>query len=692
MSPLQIANTVLFLLITCYAIYLFIKLVRTRIAYIKLGKKAEFNKTVNERIEAIIVNVLGQKKLLKDKKSGTMHVMYFYGFLLVQFGAIDLIWRGIRFDSHLPLGPLYPYFSFFQEIIVLMILVATFWGFYRRYIEKLVRLKRSFVSGLVYMFLGGLMIATLFANGMAIIWHGEELSWSEPIASLIAYSFSWLPQNAAAVLFFVFWWLHLLCLLAFLVYIPQGKHAHLIAGVANVFLGRTQKVGQLSTINFEDESAEAFGVSKIEDFNQKQLLDLYACVECGRCTSMCPATGTGKVLSPMDLIVKLRNHLTEKGAAVTSKSPWMPAFAFSHTRGNQLAMQSALSGEAAAALESDVSLIGDVITEEEIWACTTCRNCEDQCPVMNEHVDKIIDLRRYLVLTEGKMKPDAQRAITNIERQGNPWGLNRKERENWRDGREDIHVPTVKEKEKSGEEFEYLFFVGSMGSYDNRSQKIAQSFARVMNLAGVTYAILGNKEKNSGDTPRRIGNEFLFQELANGNIETFQKHNVKKIVTIDPHAFNTFKNEYPEFGLEAEVYHHTELLYQWIKQGKIKPTKEVNEVITYHDSCYLGRYNTVYDPPREILKAIPGVKLVEAGRNRESAMCCGAGGGMMWTEEDTGTRINIVRTEQLLEAKPTMIGSGCPYCLTMVSDGVKAKEVEETVATFDIVEILEKAL
>ena len=194
-SPLQIANTVLFLLITCYAIYLFIKLVRTRIAYIKLGKKAEFNKTVNERIEAIIVNVLGQKKLLKDKKSGTMHVMYFYGFLLVQFGAIDLIWRGIGFDSHLPLGPLYPYFSFFQEIIVLMILVATIWGFYRRYIEKLVRLKRSFVSGLVYMFLGGLMIATLFANGMGIIWHGEELSWSEPIASLIAYSFSWLPQN-----------------------------------------------------------------------------------------------------------------------------------------------------------------------------------------------------------------------------------------------------------------------------------------------------------------------------------------------------------------------------------------------------------------------------------------------------------------------------------------------------------------
>ena len=693
MNILQNLNLLLFLIVTGYAIYLFVALVKTRYQYIKLGKKAEFNRKTKERVDDILINVFGQKKLLKDKKSGTIHVMFFYGFLLVQFGAIDLIWKGLAPESHLPLGPIYPYFTFFQEIIVLIILVGVVWAFYRRYIEKLVRLKRGFMAGLVYLFLSGLMLCTLLANGMEIIWLGHETTWSEPVASLISMTFSWLPQSVASVLFFVFWWGHLLFLLAFLVYIPQGKHAHLIAGIANVWLGRTHKIGQLSTIDFEDESQETYGVSKIEDFNQKQLLDLYACVECGRCTNMCPASGTGKMLSPKDLILKLRDHLTEKGAVVTSRQPWMPAFAFKHTRGNQLALvgSGAAVQEAAAAIEN-TSLIGDIITEEEIWACTTCRNCEDQCPVMNEHVDKIIDLRRYLVLTEGKMNPDAQRAITNIERQGNPWGINRKERANWRDTLEDVTVPTVKELKKAGEEFEYLFFVGSMGSYDNRSQKIAQSFTRVLNLAGVKFAILGNEEKNSGDTPRRIGNEFLFQDLVNGNIETFKKYDIKKIVTMDPHAYNTLKNEYPEFGLEAEVYHHTELLAQFIRDGKLTPKNHVDEVITFHDSCYLGRYNNVYDAPREILKSIPGVTVVEPERKREAAMCCGAGGGLMWMEEDTGIRINVARTEQLLETNATMISTGCPYCLTMISDGTKAKEVNEKVQTLDVVEILEKSL
>lgn len=695
MNSLLIINWLAAIAVIAYAGYLFVYLIRTRMAYIQLGKKIEFDRRFKERWDLLKVNVFGQKKLLKDKKSGIIHVMFFYGFILVQFGAIDFVWKGLAPGSHLPLGPLYPAFTFFQEIVTLVILIAVFWAFHRRYVEKLVRLKRNFKSGLVLIFIGGLMISVLLGNGMGIIWHGEELSWSEPIASAIAYVFSGINETVAISVFYFSWWVHLLILLTFLVYVPQSKHAHLIAGPVNVFFGRLSNPGKLEKIDFEDETQETFGVGKIEDFRQNQLVDLYACVECGRCTNMCPATGTGKMLSPMDLILKLRDHLTDKGAAVTSKAPWVPVVAFNNTQGNQLAMMAAGKGQqesAATALAYDPSLIGDVITEEEIWACTTCRNCEDQCPVMNEHVDKIIDLRRYLVLTEGKMDAEAQRAMTNIERQGNPWGLNRKERETWRQGDDEVTVPTVKEKSKAGEEFEYLFWVGSMGSYDNRSQKIAISFAKLMNEAGISFAILGNKEKNSGDTPRRLGNEFVFQEMATKNIEEFEKAGVKKIITIDPHAYNTFKNEYPDFGLQAEVYHHTELLAQWVKEGRLKPVHSIEETVTYHDSCYLGRYNEVYEAPRDILKAIPGVNLVEMARNRETGMCCGAGGGLMWMEETAGSRINVARTEQALAVQPSIIGTGCPYCLTMISDGTKAKEVEETVQTLDVTEILERSV
>lgn len=701
MNPLLIANWILFLGVTIYGIYLFVRVVRTRIAYIKMGRKFEFDGDLKERLQRVWVNVFGQKKLLKDKKSGAIHVMMFYGFLLVQFGAIDFIWKGLAPQSHLPLGPFYEGFVFFQELVTLTILVAVIWAFYRRYIEKLVRLKRGFKAGLVLIFIGTLMVSVLVGNGMSLVWFGYDGAWTEPVATIIASAFYWVPPLVAATIFYVMWWVHLLILLTFMVYVPQSKHAHLLAGPANVFLSRQDAPGKLKPIDFEideeaDEEDVSFGVGKIEDFNQLQMIDFYACVECGRCTNVCPASGSGKMLSPMDLIVKLRDHLTEKGAAVTGQSPWVPAYAFSGTEGNTLAQMARSQGteEAAASIDAvnNKSLIGDVITEEELWACTTCRNCEDACPVMNEHVDKIIDLRRYLVLTEGKMDADGQRAMMNIERQGNPWGLSKKEREDWRNLDEDVHIPTVKELKKSGEDFEYLFWVSSMGSYDNRSQKIAMAFAKLMNAAGVKFAILGNKEQNSGDTARRMGNEFLFQELAEKNMKEFEKHGVKKIITIDPHAYNIFKNEYPDFGLEAEVYHHTEMLAEWLKEGRLKPEGVVNEKITYHDSCYLGRYNEVYQPPREVLEMIPGVEVVEMKRNRSNGMCCGAGGGMMWMEEKSGNRVNVARTEQALEVEPTMISSGCPFCLTMLSDGTKAKEVEEDVSTMDIAEILAKSM
>lgn len=704
MNFLPVLNLLGFLAAVGYAIYLFAHLLYSRITFIKLGKPANLRKDAGERINAFLVNVFGQKKLMKDGKSGFMHIVLFYGFLLVQFGAIDLIWKGLKPGSHLPFGSAYPYFLFLQEVVVVLILIAVFYAWYRRNVEKLKRLKRGWKANLVIWLISLLMISTLLSEAFDMVWHSHgsvAFVGTQPIASSLALAFASLTNTVAAAGFYVFWWIHLLTLLFFLVYIPQGKHAHLVFAPYNwLAKDKTRSPGRLNPLDFEkleEEGAEEFGVGRIENFTRNQLIDLYACVECGRCTSMCPAAGTGKTLSPMDIILKLRDHLTDKGAAITSRTPWMPAILFKNMKGNQLAWQSSQShtevaaaqeGNAALEINFPVEMMGEVITEEELWACTTCRNCEDQCPVGNEHVNFIVDMRRYLVMTQGQMPSDAQRSLNNIERQSNPWGINRKDRIKWREGMESL-APTIKENK----EFEYLFFVGSMGSFDNRSIKITRSFINVMNKAGIKFAILGNDEKNSGDTPRRLGNEMLFQELALENIGNFQKYGVKKIVTLDPHTYNTFKNEYPDFGLEdVEIYHHTELLAQWIAEGRIKPEKEVKERVTYHDSCYLGRYNEIYDAPRTILSAIPGVEVVEMGRNHCDSMCCGAGGGMMWQEENQGTRVNVARTEQALAVNPTLIGTACPYCLTMLSDGVKAKEKEDTVQTLDLVEIVEKSL
>ncbi|MDR6882345.1 (Fe-S)-binding protein [Bacillus sp. 3255] len=666
----SLVQFVLFLAVTGCALYLFWRVVYHRYLYIQLGKEVNLKQEAKARLKEFAVQVFGQTKLLKDRKSGIMHIIIFYGFLILQLGALDLILKGL-IGRGLPL-PGYDYFTFIQEVTVALIVLAMGYATYRRYIEKLKRLKRGWKPSIVVFFIFFLMLSVVVSGGFERVREGAGISRFAPISSVFAVLFSGLSHTGATIGFYASWWMHLLILLAFLVYVPQSKHFHILTAPLNIWLRRTEPVGKLASLQLEDEDAESFGVGKIEDFTRKQMLDFYSCVECGRCTSMCPAHTTGKLLSPMHLITKLRDHLTEKGAAITSKSPWVPAAAFAASSGHN---------------PLEVELIGGVITEEELWACTTCRNCEDQCPVGNEHVDKIIDLRRYLVLTQGIMPHDGQRALQNIERQGNPWGISRNDRVKWVkevDPHNELNVRTVKENPQ----FDYLFFLGSMGAYDNRSRKITHAFVKLMNEAGISFAILGNEEKNSGDTPRRMGNEFLFQQLCADNIATFRKYKVRKIVTTCPHTYHIFKNEYPEFGLDAEVFHHTELLDAWLKEGRLKPQYDVPERITYHDSCYLGRYNEVYEEPRRILRAIPGVELLEQARSRENSMCCGAGGGMMWMEETAGTRVNIARTEQLLSVKPTVISSACPYCLTMVEDGTKMKEVGDEVKARDIAEIL----
>ncbi|NGP61530.1 (Fe-S)-binding protein [Paenibacillus thiaminolyticus] len=709
--PGAIVQLVLFLAVTGLGVYAFARAVIHRYMYVKLGQPVDWDGRAKRNLRDFAVQVFGQTKLLKDRKSGLMHIVIFYGFIILQVGALDIIYKGLS-GRPLPI-PGYEAFVLLQEVTVTLVLIAMGYAAYRRYGERLDRLKRGWKPSIVVFFIFSLMLSVLLTMSFERLLEGNDFSLYAPIASLIAMPLAGLSQTAAEVLYMVCWWAHLLILLAFLVYVPQSKHFHLLSAPVNLLLRRTDPVGRLRKLDLEDEEAESFGTGKVEDFTQKQLLDLYACVECGRCTNVCPAAGTGKWLSPMHMIVKLRDHLTEKGAAVTSRSPWIPSFVFSTNGthgmradgldlgewqgegvtdiGPTMRAQASAWQTAGDRPPGELELIGDVMSEAEIWACTTCRNCEDQCPVGNEHVDKIVDMRRYLVLTQGSMPHDGQRALQNIERQGNPWGISRSDRVKWVrevDPEGMLHVPTVKENP----EFDILLFVGSMGSYDNRSRKVTRSLVRLMNEAGVNFAILGNEEKNSGDTPRRMGNEFLFQQLCEENIAAFQKYNVRKIVTACPHTYNTLKNEYPEFGLEAEVLHHSELLDELVRTGKLVPRHEVEERITYHDSCYLGRYNGVYEQPRNVLRAIRGVTLLEMERTRENGMCCGAGGGMMWMEETAGKRVNLARTEQALAAKPTVISSACPYCLTMMEDGTKLLEAEEAVQTRDIAEILELAV
>lgn len=710
----QFVNALLFIAVAGYGILQFGKAVYRRYSYLRLGQPFDFKRPSRDRLGVFLAEVFGQRKLLKDWKSGVMHLVVFYGFIVLQFGALDLIFKGLSGGVPLPI-PGYDAFGLIQETTAALVLIAMGYAAFRRYVERLPRLKRGWKPSLVIFFIFFLMLSVLLSLAFERLWHEQAASASAPISSLIASAIAGMPAGAAHAAFYVCWWAHLFILLAFLVYVPQSKHFHILAAPVNLWFRRREPAGRLRKLDLEDETAESFGAGRIEDFTRKQMLDFYACVECGRCTNVCPASNTGKALSPMHLITKLRDHLMEKGAAVTSKSPWVPEFAFAGRPPSALRMAPGSAGpdwsEPASAAVTDIrptldwqksswtaqqklpaadlNLIGDVITEEEIWACTTCRNCEDQCPVGNEHVDKIVDLRRHLVLMEGSMPYEGQRAMQNIERQGNPWGLSRNDRAAWTGEIEGIAVPTVKDNPG----FEYLFFVGSMGSYDLRSRKVSRAFVRLLHEAGVSFAILGNEEKNSGDTPRRLGNEMLFQQLCSDNIATFRKYGVRKIVTACPHTYNTLKHEYPDFGLEGvEVLHHTELLDRLVRSGRLKPAREVKERVTFHDSCYLGRYNGVYDPPRDVLRAIPGVELVEMERTRANGMCCGAGGGRMWMEETAGKRVNEARVAQALRTNPTVIGSACPYCLTMMEDGTKLTESDSRVKARDVAELLAQSI
>jgi Fe-S oxidoreductase len=431
--------------------------------------------------------------------------------------------------------------------------------------------------------------------------------------------------------------------------------------VPNVFLSSLDPPGQLKPINFEAEGVEKFGASDVEDLTWKQLLDGYTCTECGRCSDACPANSTGKSLSPRKIMTDIRKRTEEKGRMLGGKK-------IVHVPEGQKD-------------PAEKKLLHDYVTAGELFACTTCMACMEECPVMNEHVPAIVEMRRSLVLMESNFPPEVQSVFKNLETNFSPWAFPPSARTDWAEG---LDIPLAAQAPDA----EILFWVGCAGAFDERYKKVTKAFAGLMKKAGIRFAILGSEEKCTGDSARRLGNEYLAQMLMKENIATLNAYKVKKIVTSCPHCFNTLKNEYPQFGGTYEVLHHTEFLMSLIREGKLKAEKGNVGRITYHDSCYLGRYNGMYSEPREILQSIDGIGLVEMKHSRSKGFCCGAGGGRMWMEETEGTRVNEKRIEQALACKPDTVATACPFCMTMLEDGLKVKEASETVKVKDVAELL----
>ena len=438
-----------------------------------------------------------------------------------------------------------------------------------------------------------------------------------------------------------------------------------MAAAPNIFFSRLTPRGRLKKINLEDESQTSFGAGKLEELPWKAILDGYACTECGRCNEFCPTYNTNKPLKPRSLIVNLRHHAEKKGHALYTKN------------------------EASEELKKD--MIQDVFTEDAIWDCTSCGACVEACPVYIEHVDHIIEMRRSLVLMQGKMEPEAQAVFNNWENHSNPWGLPQATRGDWA---KDLGIPLLKDNAN----VEYLYYVGCAASFDKQAQKIAVSFSKLLQKAGVSFGILGEEEKCNGESCRRLGNEYLAQQMIQDNISVLKKYNVKKILVNCPHCLNTLKNEYPDFDAHFEVTHHSVFLKKLMDEGKLKLRSHSREggnlldKITFHDPCYLARYNDITEAPRDLLQLSSGEKPLEMERNRKKGFCCGAGGGRMWLEEKRGSRINVNRVEEAISTGAKTIAASCPFCITMLQDGLNAKNKETEIQTKDISEILFSAV
>ena len=658
-------KNIIFIIVFLAVFGFFAYSVNNLIKYLKVAKKKDDRSgNVATRLKRVWNIAFAQTKLLRDPIAGTLHLLIFWGFVLFIFAVIETIFQGFYTPFSLSfLGPVYSLITLVQDLFGLLVILSIIFSLYRRFIQKVPRLvvddhgmkDAAFILTLI-MFIVISMYgqnASGFANNV-MAYHESEL---RPVSAFISGLFFAGPSSTSTFLYEFFWWMHILLIFGFLNYLPYSKHLHILSSIPNVFLANLDPVrNTIKKLNLDDENADTFGVADIDQFSWKQILDGYSCTECGRCTSVCPANTVGKSLSPRDIIVDIRKRTLEKAPLI---------------------LEGNTDGEL-----YEKTLVHNYVTDMQLWECTTCMACVQECPVMIEHVDSIVDMRRNLVLTESEFPAGLNPVFKSLETNFSPWAFNPADRAEWAEG---MNIKSMAE-DKDGE---VLFWVGCAGSFDDRYKKVSKAFATIMQKAGVDFRILGTEEKCNGDTARRLGNEYLAQMMMQENVETLNNYGVKKIVTACPHCFHSLKNEYPQFGGNFEVKHHTQFIEELLAVGKIQLKKgSEKHKVTYHDSCYLGRYNDVYDSPRKSLNKVAGLDLVEMERNKSKGFCCGAGGGRMFLEDEEGGRINEERAKEALSTNADTIASACPFCMTMMTDGVKHFEKTEEVAVKDIAEII----
>ena len=686
------AENVVFLFVLVLAAGFFALNVQRLVRYMRLGHAEQRLDHPGRRLLNVLKVGIAQTKILREPVAGLMHATIFWGFIVITAGTVEILIQGVfaRFSyEHILPQPVYVLYSLSQDVFALFVLGAVGFAFFRRLVLHPRRLEGDHIEHadayIILSMIGGLMVTLLLANAFLAVARPGVVGPEKFISHGIAVAMSGASASTAWSWFRVMWWAHVLLVLTFLNYLPYSKHLHVVTSLFNVFFSNTSWKGERAAMRPMDLEAEVevFGAADVEHLSWKNLLDGYSCTECGRCTAACPANITGKVLSPRKIVVNTRQRLMEKGPALTGDRMEFRHPALVHGEGGDAR---AAEGDGGAVAVLEHRLLDNYITEEELWQCTSCRACVQECPVAIDQLDIINQMRRNLVLTESRFPEELQPAFQSLERNGSPWSFNPGDRALWAEG---LDIRTMAELAAEGRRPDVLFWVGCMGSFDDRAKKITVAFARIMKACGIDFAILGQEEHCHGDPARRMGNEYLYQMLAKDTIETLDRYRVTTIVTSCPHCFHQLGNEFPQLGGHYDVIHHSTFIDKLLQENRVPLRTAEGErlVVAYHDSCYLGRYNDVYDAPREtIRRSLPVVQLVEPQRTRDRGLCCGAGGGRMWMEEKQGKRINLERTEELLATGAETIAVACPFCMTMISDGVKARE--SNVPVLDIAEVV----